>query len=166
MADQLADGRRFRALAVVDVFTREGLAIEVGQNLSGADVVRVLSRICSQRGVPKTLFCDNGSEFTSQALDLWAYQAGVKIDFSRPETHRQRARGIIQRERCGPNAWTPTGSGPWLRPSRSSKRGDRNTMRVVLTGLTGRGRPTKSPRNSKLAANSFETKTAGDSLCA
>ena len=39
-------------------------------------------------------------------------------------------------------------------------------MRAVLTGLTGRGRPTKSPRNSKLAANSFDTKTAGDSLCA
>jgi putative transposase len=43
-----------------------------------------LSRICSQRAVPKTLFCDNGSEFTSQAMDLWAYRAGVRIDFSRP----------------------------------------------------------------------------------
>jgi putative transposase len=38
----------------------------------------------NQRGVPKLLFCDNGSEFTSQATDLWAYQNGVKIDFSRP----------------------------------------------------------------------------------
>jgi putative transposase len=36
------------------------------------------------RGVPKVLFCDNGSEFTSQAMDLWAYRHGVKIDFSRP----------------------------------------------------------------------------------
>jgi putative transposase len=35
-------------------------------------------------GVPKFLFCDNGSEFTSQAMDLWAYQNGMKIDFSRP----------------------------------------------------------------------------------
>ncbi len=84
VADQLADGRRIRALTVVDVFTRESLAIEVGQSLKGEDVVRVLSRISSQREVPKTLFCDNGTEFTSQAMDLWAYHAGVRIDFSRP----------------------------------------------------------------------------------
>jgi putative transposase len=84
VADQLADGRRFRALTIVDVFTRESLAIEAGQSLKGADVVRVLSRICLKRGAPKTLFCDNGSEFTSQAMDLWAYHAGVQIDFSRP----------------------------------------------------------------------------------
>ena len=84
VADQLVDGRRFRALTVVDVFTRESLAIEAGQSLKGADVVHVLSRICMQRTTPKTLFCDNGSEFTSQAMDLWAYHAGVQIDFSRP----------------------------------------------------------------------------------
>jgi len=84
VADQLADGRRFRALTVVDVFTRESLAIEVGQSLKGEDVVRVLNRIKAQRGAPKMLFCDNGSEFSSQAMDLWAYQNGVRIDFSRP----------------------------------------------------------------------------------
>jgi putative transposase len=84
MADQLADGRRFRALTVVDVFTRESLAIEVGQNLKGENVVSVLNRIRQDRGVPKMLFCDNGSEFTSQIMDLWAYQNGVQIDFSRP----------------------------------------------------------------------------------
>ena len=83
VSDELADGRRFRALTVVDVFTRECLAIEVGQSLKGENVVQVLSRICVQRGVPKTLYCDNGSEFTSQAMDLWAYHAGVQIDFSR-----------------------------------------------------------------------------------
>ena len=46
--------------------------------------MRVLRRIGSQRALPKTLFCDNGPEFTSQVLDLWAYHAGVRIDFSRP----------------------------------------------------------------------------------
>jgi putative transposase len=84
VADQLADGRRFRALTVVDVFTRECPAIEVGQSLKGEDVVRVLNRIKGQRGAPKMVFCDNGSEFSSQAMDLWAYQNGVRIDFSRP----------------------------------------------------------------------------------
>ena len=84
MADQLTDGRRFRALTVVDVYTRECLAIEVGQSLKGHDVVRVLQRISQQRGAPQVLFCDNGSEFTSQVMDLWAYHNQVKIDFSRP----------------------------------------------------------------------------------
>ncbi len=84
VADQLADGRRFRALTVVDVFTRESLAIEAGQRLRGEDVVRTLNQIRSQRGVPKYLHCDNGSEFTSQMMDLWAYQNGVQIDYSRP----------------------------------------------------------------------------------
>jgi putative transposase len=47
-------------------------------------VVRVLNRLKERRGVPKLLFCDNGSEFTGQMLDLWAYRNSVKIDFSRP----------------------------------------------------------------------------------
>jgi putative transposase len=69
---------------MLDVYTREGVAIEVGQRLKGDEVVRVLNRMKQQRGVPKVLFCDNGSEFTSQAMDLWAYQNGMKIYFSRP----------------------------------------------------------------------------------
>ena len=84
VADQLQDGRRFRSLTIVDVYTRESVAIEVGQSLKGEDVVRVLNRLKLGRGMPKLLFCDNGSEFASQAMDLWAYQNGVKIDFSRP----------------------------------------------------------------------------------
>jgi putative transposase len=59
MADQLTDGRRFRVLTIVDVFTRECLAIEVGQSLKGTDVVEVLNQILTRRGAPKMLFCDN-----------------------------------------------------------------------------------------------------------
>src|SRR5277367_7023815 len=82
--DQLQDGTRFRALTIVDVNTREAVAIEVGQSLKGDDVVRTLNKLKLDRGVPKVLFCDNGSEFTSHAMDLWAYQNGTKIAFSRP----------------------------------------------------------------------------------
>jgi putative transposase len=82
--DQLQNGARFRSLTIVDVYTREAVAIEVGQSLKGDDVVRTLNRLKLERGVPKVLFCDNGSEFTSHAMDLWAYRNGVKIDFSRP----------------------------------------------------------------------------------
>ena len=84
VADQLQSGTRFRSLTIVDVFTREAVAIEPGQSLKGEDVVRTLNRLKLDRGVPKILFCDNGSEFTCQAMDLWAYRNQVKIDFSRP----------------------------------------------------------------------------------
>jgi putative transposase len=84
VADQLQDGTRFRSLTIVDVFTREAVSTEAGQSLKGDDVVRTLNRLKLERGVPKVLFCDNGSEFTSQAMDLWAYRSGAKIDFSRP----------------------------------------------------------------------------------
>ena len=68
----------------MDVFTRESLAIEVGQRLRGGDVVSTLNEIRQKRGVPRFLQCDNGSEFTSQIMDLWAYHHKVQIDFSRP----------------------------------------------------------------------------------
>jgi putative transposase len=84
VADQLADGRKFRALTVVDVFTREALAIEVGARLRGDDVVATLNRIAATRCKPQYLFVDNGSEFSGRLLDLWAYHHKVRIDFSRP----------------------------------------------------------------------------------
>jgi putative transposase len=71
-------------LTVVDVFTREALAIDAGVRLRADDVVRTLNRLVAQRGKPKYLFADNGSEFTGRLMDLWAYQQGTRIDFSRP----------------------------------------------------------------------------------
>ena len=84
VADNLFDGRKLRMLTVVDLYTRECLAIEVGQSLKGEDVVRVLSRIASHRGQPRTIKTDNGSEFISKAMDKWAYARGVELNFSRP----------------------------------------------------------------------------------
>ena len=85
VADQLQDGRRFRATNSSGYLHSGGVAIEVGQSLKGDDVVQTLNRSKSKRGNCRNLlFCDNGSEFSSQAMDLWAYQNGVKIDFSRP----------------------------------------------------------------------------------
>lgn len=84
VTDQLVSGTRFRALTVLDVFTKECLAIEVSQSLKGENVVTVLKRIGGASGLPKSIFCDNGSEFVGRALDLWAYVGRVRIDFSRP----------------------------------------------------------------------------------
>ena len=60
-------GKR-RAAVHRDIFTRESLAIEVGQSLKGGDVVRVLNQLKQQRGAPKVIFCDNGAEFTVQMI--------------------------------------------------------------------------------------------------
>lgn len=84
VADQLANGMKFRALTIVDVFSKESLAIEVGQRLRSEHVVAVLNRIAAQRGAPQYLFVDNGSEFSGQLVDLWAYHHHARIDFSRP----------------------------------------------------------------------------------
>lgn len=84
VADQLADGARFRMLTVIDVFTRECVAIRVGQRLNGNEVVLSLEAAARERGAPQRVYCDNGSEFTSQVFDLWAYRRGVTIEFSRP----------------------------------------------------------------------------------
>ena len=82
--DQLSGGQKFRILTVVDVYSREGLAIEVDYRLRGENVVEVLNRLVRQRGAPKFLFADNGAEFTGHLVDLWAYHHNVRIDFSRP----------------------------------------------------------------------------------
>ncbi|MBK9215815.1 MAG: IS3 family transposase [Chloracidobacterium sp.] len=85
VADQLFDGRRFRALTLVDNFSRECVEIEVGQSLKGFDVVDVMERIKLARGiVPKRIQVDNGGEFVSKVLDRWAYENKVTLDFSRP----------------------------------------------------------------------------------
>jgi putative transposase len=83
MADELFNGRRFRLLTIVDDFTRESLAVEVGQRLTGAQVVEVLDRIGRERGLPERIRVDNGTEFTSKRLDQWAYLNDVRLEFSR-----------------------------------------------------------------------------------
>ena len=84
VSDALFDGRRLRALTVVDAFTREALAIDVDQGIKGEQVVEAMARIAMTRGAPKTIRVDNGPEFISKALDRWAYENGVTLDFSRP----------------------------------------------------------------------------------
>ena len=83
--DELSNGQKFRALTVVDIFTREGLAIEVDHSLRGGNGFEVLNRLVRLRGAPKYLFADNGAEFTGQLVDHWANHHGTRIDFSRPD---------------------------------------------------------------------------------
>jgi len=85
VADNLFDGRKIRALTIVDNFSRQCLAIHVGQSLKGGDVVAVMTLLQQELGVvPARIQVDNGSEFISKALDRWAYDQQVTLDFSRP----------------------------------------------------------------------------------
>jgi putative transposase len=85
VADNLFNGRRIRALTVVDNFSRECLAIHVDHSVKADQVVSAMEalRLFAFRS-PNRIQVDNGSEFISKALDKWAYENGVTLDFSRP----------------------------------------------------------------------------------
>ena len=90
-SDQLSDGRRFRTLNIVDDYTRESLAIAVHPSIPGFAVVGILNEVIKNRQCPQSIVTDNGPEFTSRALDVWAYQRGVKINFIQPGKPTQNA---------------------------------------------------------------------------
>ena len=82
--DQLATGRKLRILTIVDTHSRNAPATDPRFSYRGEDVVQTLERVCREVGYPKMIRVDNGSEFISRDLDLWAYQREVTLDFSRP----------------------------------------------------------------------------------
>lgn len=82
--DQLAAGRKIRVLTVVDTFSRFVPVLDPRFSYRGEDVVASLDRVCGRIGYPATIRVDQGSEFISRDMDLWAYQRGVTLDFSRP----------------------------------------------------------------------------------
>ena len=82
--DQLATGRKLRVLTVVDTFSRFSPVVDPRFSYRGEDVVATLERVCAEVGLPKAIRVDQGSEFISRDLDLWAYRHGVVLDFSRP----------------------------------------------------------------------------------
>ncbi len=82
--DTLASGRPFRSLTEIDEMTRESVALEVASSIPGERVTRVLDRAADVYGLPFEIVIDNGPEFTSKALDQWAYRRGVKLHFIRP----------------------------------------------------------------------------------
>jgi putative transposase len=117
MHDELFDSRRFRLLTLVDnpsaslraCFSRESLAIEVGQSLKGPDVVKVLEQVAKTRKLQGSIRVDNGVEFASKILDQWAYLNGVELDFIRPGKPTEN--GLIEsfngrvRDECLNESW-------------------------------------------------------------
>lgn len=84
VSDTLSSGRRFRALTVIDEYSRECPAIEVAYSIPAERVIQVLERLRETRGLPEVIITDNGPEFRSQAFDAWAYARGVKLEYIQP----------------------------------------------------------------------------------
>jgi putative transposase len=81
---RLVDGRWVRVLTVLDQCTRECLRLVADSSLSGQKVAAALDPVVRYRGAPQAITVDNGSEFASRALEVWAYQHGIHLDFIRP----------------------------------------------------------------------------------
>lgn len=84
MADNLFTGEKIRVLTVVDNFTKISPVIDVKFSYKAIDVVNSLRKAVSIYGLPKAIKVDNGPEFISKELDLWAYSNKVDLDYSRP----------------------------------------------------------------------------------
>lgn len=84
VSDRTRNGSNIRVLTVIDEVTRECLALEVDSSLTGRRVTAVLNRIALFRGLPKEILTDNGSEFTSNIMNVWAYDHKVEHIFTDP----------------------------------------------------------------------------------
>jgi putative transposase len=91
MHDQLSDGRTFRLFNVIDDFNREGLAIDVDFSLPALRVIRSLNQIIEWRGKPTVIRSDNGPEFISHQMKVWAELHQIKLEFIQPGNPQQNA---------------------------------------------------------------------------
>ena len=95
MSDSLSDGRRVRIFNVIDDCNREALAIECGVGFPAQRVIRVLSQLEEELGLPEKIRVDNGPEFTSHKFQKWCKTKGVCIQFIQPGKPMQN--GFIER---------------------------------------------------------------------
>ena len=91
MHDQLADGRSFRLLNIIDDFNREALAMDIDLSLPAERVVRALEQVIEWRGKPTAIRSDNGPEYVGKTLTEWAQKNGVRLDYIQPGKPQQNA---------------------------------------------------------------------------
>ena len=91
MADALYGCRRFRTFNVLDEGVREALAIEIDTSLRTERVIRVLEQLKEWRGLPQAIRCDNGPEYTAQALVDWCEAHRVELRYIQPGKPNQNA---------------------------------------------------------------------------
>ena len=91
VSDAFTDGRRFRILTVVDDFTKENVALVPDTSISGLRVTRELDQAIAERGQPKTIVSDNGTEFNSMAILKWVQDNGIDWHYIQPGKPTQNA---------------------------------------------------------------------------
>lgn len=158
--DQLASGRAFRVLTVIDQWSRESVLLETDFSLTGRSVVEALEALSARHPLPRAITVDHGTEFTSKALDEWAYRRGVQLDFIRPgkpvenafiESFNGRlrdeclnandfvsladARAVIEAWRQDYNQFRPHGALGHLTPSEYAERGQTHAPEVASLHL-------------------------------
>ena len=109
VSDQLYNGKRFRVLTLIDLYTRECLATYADKAIKGEGVCAILRHVSQERGTPQCIKVDNGPEFISRALDAWTYDRKIQLVFSRPGTptdnaHIESFNGSL-REECLNTNW-------------------------------------------------------------
>ena len=110
--DRLEDGRKLKALTIVDDFTKESVDIALDHGMSSHYVARVLDQAVRFRGKPGAIRTDQGPEFTARALDQWAYRNGVTLKLIQPGKPTQN--GYIEsfngkfRDECLNEHWFST----------------------------------------------------------
>jgi len=95
MSDSLTCGRKFRTLNIIDDHNREAFAIEIDTSISARRVMRTLSQILEEGGVPYQIRVDNGPEYTSQELVKWCSKKGIELKYIQPGRPMQN--GYIER---------------------------------------------------------------------
>ncbi len=84
VADRTRDGRPLKMLTIVDEYTRECLAIEVGRHMKSIDVLQVLADLFVTHGTPEYIRSDNGPEFTARLIRVWLDRVDVDTLFIEP----------------------------------------------------------------------------------
>ena len=156
MHDTLADGGRLRVLTVVDTYTRECVALEAASSFRGGDVAKILASAGRTRGgLPRRIQVDNGTEFTSKALDAWAYWNQVELVFSRPGSRSTTPTPSPSTPRSDESASHSTGFETSWMPGRSSEGGRRSTTTSGPTAAWGsKRRPGTGPDKQRTRTGS------------
>ena len=91
MRDQLADGRSFRVINLIDDFNREALSTEIDLSLPAERLVRALDQLIEWRGKPQAIRSDNGPEFINAKFTGWAEKQGIRLEYIKPGNPQQNA---------------------------------------------------------------------------
>ena len=177
--DTLAGGATLRILSVLDLRTRKCLVLAADRSFRGEQVARVLGDLGKKRALPGRITVGNGTEFTSKALDHWAYWNRVELDFTRPgkpveHAHVEAFHGPLRRSvshsidfwisRTPAGPWKPEGpitttTGPtaaWTRCLLPTTRLEATSPRVESgSEIRSRSRPDSPPHLRRPCQNNW-----------